>query len=106
MPESVIRGTKKGFTVLYNSALRDERLSLKAIGLFAVMQSFPENWEYSVAGLAARVRAGRDAVRRCLKELEDAGYLVREQAQQENGKFGGAVYTLREQSVIEMEAAE
>nr|WP_325186612.1 helix-turn-helix domain-containing protein [uncultured Oscillibacter sp.] len=106
MPESVIRGTKKGFTVLYNSALRDERLSLKAIGLFAVMQSFPENWEYSVAGLAARVRAGRDAVRRCLKELEDAGYLVREQAHQENGKFGGAVYTLREQSVIEMEAAE
>lgn len=43
MPESVIRGTKKGFTVLYNSALRDERLSLKTIGLFAVMQSFPEN---------------------------------------------------------------
>ncbi len=38
MPESVIRGTKKGFTVLYNSALRDERLSLKTIGLFAVMQ--------------------------------------------------------------------
>lgn len=106
MPESVIRGTKRGFTVLYNSALRDEWLSLKTIGLFAVMQSFPENWEYSVAGLAARVRAGRDAVRRCLKELEDAGYLVREQAHQENGKFGGAVYTLREQSVIEMEAAE
>lgn len=94
MSESVIRGTKKGFTVLYNSALRDERLSLKTIGLFAVMQSFPENWEYSVTGLAVRVRAGRDTVRRCLKELEAAGYLIREQAHQENGRFGGAVYTL------------
>ncbi len=66
MSESVIRGTKNGFTVLYNSVLGDARLSLKTIGLFAVMQSFPENWEYSVSGLAARVHVGRDAVRKCL----------------------------------------
>ncbi len=47
MSESVIRGGRKGFTTIYNSALQDPRLSLKTIGLFAVMQSFPENWEYS-----------------------------------------------------------
>ena len=94
MPESVIRGRSKGFTVIYNSALQDPRLSLKTIGLFAVMQSFPDNWEYSVSGLAARVRVGRDAVRSCLKELEDAGYLVREQQHGPGGKFAGTVYTL------------
>lgn len=106
MAESVIRGKKKGFTTLYNSALQDERLSLKTIGLFAIMQSFPENWEYSVSGLSARARVGRDTVRKCLKELENAGYLVREQTHQEDGKFGGAVYTLRAQSIKAAAAEE
>lgn len=98
MSESIIRGKSKGFTVLYNSALQDPRLSLKTIGLFAVMQSFPDNWEYSVSGLAARVRVGRDAVRSCLKELEAAGYLIREQQHGERGRFAGTVYTLLEEA--------
>ena len=53
MGESVIRsGWKQQFTVLYNSMLRDRRLSLKAKGLFAIMASLPEDWQYSISGLA------------------------------------------------------
>lgn len=94
----MIRGKKKGFTVILNSVLKDPRLGLKTIGLFAIMQSFPDDWEYSVKGLAARAGVGRDTIRNCLKELEEAGYLSREQQHQENGKFGGCVYTLQEES--------
>lgn len=95
MSESVIRGKKKDFTVILDSVLKDPRLSLKTIGLFAIMQSLPDDWEYSVKGLSDRAGVGRDTIRNCLKELEAAGYLRREQQHQENGKFGGCVYILQ-----------
>lgn len=98
MGEGRIRGKKKDFTVLYNSVLKDRRLDLKTIGLFAVMQSFPDDWEYSINGLAARVGIGRDAVRKCLNRLEDCGYLLREQAHQENGKFACNIYVLQDEA--------
>lgn len=98
MPESRIKGKKKDFTLIYNSVLKDPRLDLKTIGLFAIMQSFPDEWEYSISGLAARARIGRDSVRKCLKQLEDAGYLLREQGHQKNGKFACNTYVLQDEA--------
>ncbi|WP_195278932.1 helix-turn-helix domain-containing protein [Clostridium sp. J1101437_171009_A5] len=91
---------KGGFTVLTNGVLRDPRLSLKTKGLFAVISSLPEDWRYSVSGLASYCGVGRDAIRSALKELEAAGYLTREQLHGERGKFGGNAYVLREESVL------
>lgn len=98
MAETAIRGKKKGFTVLYNSVLADPRLSLKTKGLFAIMQSFPDDWNYSVSGLAARAGVGRDAIRKCLKELRDAGYLLQEQTHDNGGKFGSVTFILQDQA--------
>ena len=98
MAESVIRGRKKGFTMIYNSVLKDPRLSLKTIGVFAIMQSFPDDWEYSISGLANRCRCGRDTMRKCLKELEDAGYLLKEQSHKADGKFACNTYTLQDEA--------
>lgn len=91
---------KGGFTVLTNGVLRDPRLSLKTKGLFAVISSLPDDWRYSVSGLASFCGVGRDAIRAALKELETAGYLTREQLHGEQGKFGGNAYVLREESVL------
>lgn len=42
MGETSIRsGRKKGFVVLFRSAAQDQRLSLEARGLFALMISLP-----------------------------------------------------------------
>ncbi|WP_298030229.1 helix-turn-helix domain-containing protein [uncultured Dysosmobacter sp.] len=98
MGESMIRGRRKNFTTIYNSVLQDRRLTLKTIGLFAIMQSFPDDWEYSISGLAARAGIGRDSIRKCLKELEDAGYLLREQGHQDNGKFACNTYVLQDEA--------
>ena len=98
MGEIRIRGKRPGFTTLYNSVLQDRRLSLKTIGLFAIMQSFPDDWEYSIGGLSVRAGIGRDAVRKCLRELESAGYLLREQGRGDNGKFACSTYVLQEQA--------
>ena len=93
----VIRVEKRGnFTVMSNAHLRDPRLSLKAVGLMSKMLSNADGWEYSIAGLTAGCREGRDAVGSALRELEAAGYLVRHQTR-EGGSFAKCDYTLFEE---------
>ena len=85
-----------GYTVLQNDLIRDSRLSLKTKGLFAVIASLPPNWKYSVQGLCTVAHVGRDAVKSALKELEQAGYLRREQQHDNSGKFASCAYILKD----------
>lgn len=99
MADSIIRVERRtNYTTIQNDMLRDRRLSLKAKGLFAVMLSTPDDWDFSVSGLAVINGVGKDAVRSALKELETAGYLVREQSHGERGKFSSNTYVLYEVS--------
>lgn len=100
MAESVIQIKRKsGFTVIYNTVLRDGRLDLKAKGFFAVMMSYPDGWKFSIKCLCQLMGTkdkplGRDSVKACLKQLEDAGYLRKEQIRGEHGKFTYNSYVL------------
>ena len=85
------------YTTMSNYHLRDGRLSLRAMGLMSKMLSLPDDWDYTVAGLAAICKEGRDAVRKALQELESAGYLIREQTRK-GGSFSTNDYTLYEES--------
>lgn len=99
MAETTIRiERRQGFTVLQNGMLRDPRLSLKAKGLLAMLLGLPDNWQFSVSGLAKICGTGKDAIRSALAEMEGAGYLDREQAHARGGKFGGNVYVVHEVS--------
>ena len=50
---SVFRVEKnKGYTVMSNHHLRNHALSLKAKGLLSQMLSLPEDWDYTLQGLA------------------------------------------------------
>lgn len=101
MGESTIKsGRKKGFIVLYRDAAQDARLSLEARGLFALMVSLPDNWEYTVSGLAVKAGCGRDKVRRLLRELQEVGYLTREQSHDAGGKFSANVYVLQDEAPL------
>lgn len=94
---AVIRVEKtKNYTVMSNYHLRDNNLSLKAKGLMSLMLSLPENWDYSVSGLARICCEGKDCITSALNELEDSKYLVREQNRTAKGQFGGANYILYE----------
>ena len=86
------------YTTMANYHLRDARLSLRAMGLMSKMLSLPDDWDYTVNGLASIVKEGRDAVRKALQELEAAGYLVREQSRSSGGNFAANDYTLFEES--------
>lgn len=94
---SVIRVNKtRDYTVMSNYHLRDENLSLKAVGLMSWMLSLPDNWNFTTEGIVKCRKEGRDAIRGALKELEDAGYLVIKHGKDKGGKFTTS-YTLYEQ---------
>lgn len=86
--------------VLYRTAAQDDRLTLEARGLFALMVSLPENWEYTVSGLAVKAGCGKDKIRRLLKELQEVGYLVREQSHDSGGKFASNIYVLQDEAPL------
>lgn len=70
------RHLNKDYTVMPNHHLRNKDLSLKAKGLLSMMLGLPDDWDYSINGLAAISREGRTAVENALKELREAGYVV------------------------------
>lgn len=65
------------------------------------MKSLGEESEHTITGLCPHVRMGRDAVRRCLKELVAAGFVVKKQLGQRK-----AVYVLAEAALEPGEPAE
>lgn len=95
---SVIRRINRpadAYTMISNEFVRDDRLSLKARGLGAWLMSHADGWETSVAAVARAVGAGREQVRSALAELEEHGYLRREQTRAEDGTLGHALYLVQ-----------
>ena len=72
-------------------------MSLKAKGLLSLMLSLPDDWDYSIAGLATLSRDGKDSVMSALKELEQFGYLTRSRVVDERGRFAGYDYDIFEE---------
>lgn len=85
----------KNYTVMSNYHLRDKNLTLKAKGLLSVMLSLPEEWHYSIRGLASVCREGVTSISSALKELEKEGYMMRHQPKV-NGKFQEIEYVIYE----------
>lgn len=94
---AVFRVKKTGnFTILSNYHLRDRSLSLKAKGLLSQILSLPDNWEYSIRGLACINKESEDAIRSAVHELEQAGYVRRGQGRASSGKMTAGEYTIYE----------
>ena len=95
---SVFRVEKnKGYTVMSNHHLRNHALSLKAKGLLSQMLSLPDDWDYTLQGLAPINKESIDAIREAVRELERAGYIKRSRERDERGCLRGTVYTIYEQ---------
>jgi hypothetical protein len=73
---SIIRVNKtKNYTVMSNHHLQNRNLTLKAKGLLSEMLSLPENWDYTITGLARINRESEAAIKSALRELKAEGYL-------------------------------
>ena len=87
----------RDYTVMSNHHFRNTSLSLKAKGLLSLMLSLPENWDYTLKGLARICRDGVDSISAGVRELEQHGYLIRERIRNPNGQLGAIIYTILEQ---------
>ena len=82
----------RDYTVMSNHHLRNARLSLKSKGLLSMMLSLPEDWNYTTRGLAKICKEGTDSIGSALKELERAGYIVRNRLRDSKGKIVDVEY--------------
>ncbi|WP_304433078.1 helix-turn-helix domain-containing protein [Acutalibacter muris] len=74
--------------------------------MLSQMLALPDNWNYSIAGLAYINREGERAVRSAINELEQAGYLHRRQKRGNTGKIVGTEYMVYEQPVCQNAAVD
>ena len=79
-----------------NHHLKNRELSLKAKGLLSVMLSLPEDWHFTVHGLVSICKEGRDSISGAVRELEEAGYIVRHRLRDKEGHINGLEYIIYE----------
>ena len=86
------------YTCISNEAIGlDSGLSLNARGLLAFMLSLPEDWQFSVRGLVEVLPGnGKASIQNAVKELEEAGHLVRVKQRDESGKYQLGEWTVYE----------
>ena len=87
------------YTVITDSIMKDPRLSLREIGLLAIMLRLPDDWTFSIAGLASICKDGQCAVRRAVQTLEACGYVVRTVVKDPKTNLRRVVYTVHEEPV-------
>jgi hypothetical protein len=75
----------KGYTVMSNHHLRNRTLSLRTNGLLTLMLSLPDEWNYTLKGLASISAEGIDAICQTIAELEKHCYVVRARIRDEKG---------------------
>lgn len=70
-----------------NYHLRNAGLPLKSKGPRSMMLSLPEGWNYTTRGLAKICKESMDSIGSTLKELERAGYIVRNRLRDSKSKI-------------------
>ena len=83
------RKKKIYFTQVSNHALRNEEMSLKAKGLYALIQSYITLEDFTLYKTTLRKQCveGESAFESAWKELKKNGYLIQYKIQDEKGKF-------------------
>ena len=85
------RVKNRNYTVICNEVFKEKELSLKAKGLYALVMSLPDDWDFSLKGICELNKENYTAVNNAIKELIDAGYCQRCRVY-DNGKISGFEY--------------
>ena len=99
------------YVVMSNRHFREKQMSLKAKGLLSEMLSLPDDWDYSIAGLAAINKESVASIKSALAELQDFGYLIIEKFYPDKSSSGRIeyvynVYEYPQNQVIEKQEIE
>ena len=94
------------YVIVDKAFLLNEKISLKAKGLLALMLSYPDNWQFYKAEIVQHTTDKENSLNSGLKELIENGYIVRKQRKDENGKFEGYEYHVYEKPSTEKPSTE
>lgn len=83
------------YTLVFNSIIQDSRLRLPVRAVLILMLSTPPDWDFSVRGMAKIAGVNKDTMTKMIKELEEAGYVTREDQSREDGRFAHAKYIIQ-----------
>ena len=97
--ELILRKQTLPFTQVPNSLLCNPDLSAIAKSLWCVLYSKPDNWVFFWKEIERHFKEGRDSMRKALKELENKGFVQKEQRREETGRgnekrFGGMIIAI------------
>ena len=87
----------KNYTVVPNYIINENKLCMQSKFLLIYVMSLPPDFEVSLSGLSRALtnevsRVTEAAIRKCLKELKELGYVVRVFDKDESGKMVGSHY--------------
>ena len=86
--KSVIRHKNQvPYTQIYRPLLLDDRISFKAKGLMAYLVDKPDGWYFTIEGIVAQCKEGKESIMSGLKELRKFGYLEFIQERDHQGKY-------------------
>jgi len=91
MPD--IRNMRKSqFAWVENEIAQNPHISLRALGLYTLMVSYPNDWVYHLNHLAEQKTDSLYSTRQAFRELLDAELVVRQQARDDDNQFAGYEY--------------
>ena len=81
------------FNRIARETITNPHLSLKAKGLLTLILGFPEEWDFSIAGLMPFLQEGRESIMSALRELAENGHITKTVRRSEDGRFCKYDYT-------------
>lgn len=96
---------KDGFTTVPNYILKDDRLTFKAVGVYAQILQYRKagNHKIYLNSLSKCRKDKKTAVSTAIQELEKYGYISREYIRNEKGQMNGIRYIVRMKPITNIE---
>lgn len=94
------------FTRVQNQLITDSRLSFEARGFLMFVLSLPDDWTFSLNGLANLAGISRNITMRLIKELKAAGYVTQERRKDLKGKIDACEWHIYETPTVDKNHSE
>ncbi|MCG9039912.1 hypothetical protein [Laribacter hongkongensis] len=89
------------FTQIPNSLIRNEHLSLKALGVIVHLLSLPPGYRISLEGLCAVRKEGETAMRTAIKQLESLNYMRIVRDRSASGQFIQSRWIVSDEPIVD-----
>lgn len=96
----IAAGIEKNFFMASNEFARDPSITPRAAKVYIYLISHREGWKVSVRSVAKATGLGKNTVAAALRDLEDAGFIDRQQLKDGSGQFAGTEYVVHQQRQV------